>query len=59
MLTLTMAVSNYVTGELLDSFGFSPRAVTVGIGVLFLLPAVLWFATQRWWNREIIEAKER
>jgi MFS family permease len=52
LLTLTMAVSNYLTGELLDRFGFSPRAVTVGIGLLFLLPAALWFTTQRWWNKE-------
>ncbi|HEY0544836.1 MAG TPA: MFS transporter [Pyrinomonadaceae bacterium] len=53
LLTLTMAVSNYVTGELLDRFGFSPRTVTIGIGALFLLPAVLWFATMRWWNRDV------
>lgn len=52
LLTLTMAASNYVTGELLDRFGFSPRAVTIGIGILFMLPAVVWFATQRWWNVE-------
>lgn len=50
LLTLTMAVSNFATGELLDRFGFSPRAVTIGIGVLFLFPAVLWFLTQRYWN---------
>jgi MFS family permease len=53
LLTLTMAVSNYVTGELLDRFGFSPRTVTIGIGALFLLPAVLWFTTMRWWNRDV------
>jgi hypothetical protein len=47
-----MAASNYVTGELLDRFNYSPRAVTVGIGVLFLLPGLLWFATARWWDRE-------
>jgi MFS family permease len=52
LLTLTMAASNYVTGELLDHFDYSPRAVAVGIGILFLLPALLWFATARWWNRE-------
>ncbi|HZH32846.1 MAG TPA: MFS transporter [Pyrinomonadaceae bacterium] len=52
LLTLTMAASNYVTGELLDRFGYSPRAVTIGIGILFLLPALIWFATARWWNRE-------
>ena len=52
LLTLTMAMSNYATGEMLDRFGFSPRAVTIAIGVLFLVPAVLWFVTQRWWNEQ-------
>ena len=52
LLTLTMAASNYITGELLDRFNYSPRVVTVGIGILFLLPGLLWFATARWWNRE-------
>lgn len=50
LLTLMMAASNYLTGELLDRFGYSPRAVTIGIGALFLLPAILWFAVMRWWN---------
>ena len=52
MLTLTMAASNYITGELLDRFQISPRIVTVGIGMLFVLPGVAWFITQRWWDRE-------
>jgi hypothetical protein len=58
LLTLTMAASNYFTGELLDRFGWSPRVVTVGIGIFFLIPGVLWFATQRWWDRgkeELVE----
>lgn len=62
LLTLTMAASNYATGEMLDRFGFSPRAVTIGIGVLFLLPAALWFVTERWWNREsdsLIQSEKR
>lgn len=50
LLTLTMAVSNYATGELLDRFHYSPRIVTIGIGVLFLLPGALWFMTERWWD---------
>jgi MFS family permease len=50
LLTLTMAASNYTTGELLDRFHYSPRIVTIGIGVLFLLPGVLWFVTERWWD---------
>ena len=52
LVTLTMAASNYVTGELLDRFQISPRIVTVGIGIFFLLPGVVWFITQRWWDRE-------
>lgn len=51
LLTLTMAASNYITGELLDRFHFSPRLVTVGIGILFLVPGLVWFVTQRWWDR--------
>ncbi|HEX8709776.1 MAG TPA: MFS transporter [Pyrinomonadaceae bacterium] len=52
LLTLTMAASNYLTGELLDNFGFGPRVVTIGIGLLFLMPGVLWFVTRRWWDTE-------
>jgi MFS family permease len=52
LVTLTMAASNYVTGELLDRFQISPRIVTVGIGMFFLLPGLAWFITQRWWDRE-------
>ena len=50
-LTLTLAASNYATGELLDRFNYSPRAVAVGIGILFLLPGLVWFATARLWDR--------
>ena len=52
LVTLTMAASNYVTGEFLDRFGFSPRWVTVGVGIVFLMPGIVWFLTQRWWDRE-------
>src|SRR5262245_42982130 len=52
LVTLTMAASNYVTGELLDRFNISPRIVTVGVGSFFLLPGIVWFITQRWWDRE-------
>lgn len=52
LVTLTMAASNYLTGELLDRWGLSPRLVTVGIGSLFIIPGVLWFLTRRWWDKE-------
>ncbi len=52
LLTLTMAASNYVVGELLDRSRMSPRVVTIGVGAFFLLPGVAWFLTERWWNQE-------
>jgi MFS family permease len=52
LLTLTMAGSNYLVGELMDRFGFSPRVVTVGVGIFFMLPGLIWFATEKQWNRK-------
>jgi MFS family permease len=59
LLTLTMAASNYLTGEMLDRLGWYPRAVTIGIGCFFLLPGIAWFFTQRWWDRGKEEVAER
>ena len=56
LLTLTMAASNYVTGELLDRFDLSPRAVAIGIGIFFLLPALVWFLSARWWNVKEVQS---
>ena len=52
LLTLTMAISNYATGELLDRFGLSARTVVIGIGALFMLPGVAWLITERWWDKD-------
>ena len=52
LLTLVMAAANYATGELLDRFGWSPRAVTAATGILFILPGLLWFATRRLWDKD-------
>ena len=58
LLTLTMAASNYATGELLDRFGYSPRVVTIGMGIFFVLPGVAWFLTQRWWDRGPVASRD-
>lgn len=50
LVTLTMAASNYLVGELMDRFGFSPRVVTVGVGTFFVLPGLIWFATAKRWD---------
>jgi MFS family permease len=54
LLTLTMAASNYFTGELLDRFHFSPRTVTIAIGIVFLIPGAIWLLTEKKWGRERI-----
>ncbi|HWW74881.1 MAG TPA: MFS transporter, partial [Pyrinomonadaceae bacterium] len=52
LMTLAMAASNYVTGEALDRFNYSPRAVAVATGVFFTLPGLVWFLTRRLWDRD-------
>ena len=60
LVTLTMAASNYLVGELMDRFGFSPRVVTAGVGTFFLLPGLIWFATEKWWNHKgpLVESRQ-
>ncbi|MEA2173934.1 MAG: hypothetical protein QOD00_1526 [Blastocatellia bacterium] len=60
LLTLMMAGSNYAMGELLDRLGYSPRTITVSIGLIFLVLGAIWFASRRWWNngREELRASE-
>jgi small neutral amino acid transporter SnatA (MarC family) len=52
LLTLTMAGSNYLVGELMDRFGISVRVVTISVGTFFVLPGFIWFATKKWWDRK-------
>ncbi len=52
LLTLTMAASNYLTGEMLDRFGWSPRKVAAGLGAFFLVPGITWFVTRKLWDRD-------
>ncbi|MBA3243516.1 MAG: MFS transporter [Acidobacteria bacterium] len=55
LLTLALAASNYATGEALDRFRVSPRAITFAFGIFFMLPGVVWLLTGRWWDRETNE----
>jgi MFS family permease len=58
LLTFMLAAANYATGELLDRFGLTPRTTAVIVGSLWLLPGLIWLATQRWWNKEQIRNAE-
>jgi MFS family permease len=51
LVTLTMAASNFVVGELIDR-GYSPRVVTASVGGFFLLPGLVWFMTEKWWDKK-------
>ncbi len=51
LMTLSMAASNYATGEALDRFNYSPRVVTVATGLFFILPGLVWFLTRRLWDK--------
>jgi MFS family permease len=57
LMTLSMAASNYATGEALDRFHFTPRAVVIAIGIFFTLPGLLWLLTRRYWDRATIASR--
>ena len=52
LLTLNLATATYATGELLERFHWNPRNVAVLIGLIWLVPGIVWFATRRWWAKE-------
>lgn len=58
MLTAALAASNYATGEALERFGVHPRAVAVALGILFILPGIVWLLTERWWDRGPVVSDE-
>ena len=57
LITLMLALSNYATGEALDRFRISPRVVAVVIGFIFILPGLVWFATERLWDKDDTNSK--
>ena len=46
---VTLAVGAYFTGWLIDH-GVDARSVAIAIGVVMLIPAVLWGRAMRWWK---------
>jgi hypothetical protein len=53
LLTLMLAASTYVTGELLERFNFTPQTVAVWLGIASAIPGLIWFATRPFWRREM------
>jgi predicted MFS family arabinose efflux permease len=52
MLMLSISVSNYLVGVGLDNWGFTARQLAGALGLLILIPAMLWPLAQRRWGTE-------
>ena len=49
LVTLSSSVSSYWTAFELDREGWSPRTLSLVIGVMFLVPGIVWLAiVSRW-----------
>jgi MFS family permease len=51
-LMLAISVSNFLVGVGLDNWGFSARQLAGALGVLILIPGVLWPLAQARWGKE-------
>ena len=60
LVTLTSSMSSYVTGYALDGLGWSPRALSLALGLGFVVPGVLWLVMNaRWKPAAHLEAPEQ
>ena len=49
---LMAAVSNYVLGVGLDVWHLGVRQLAMGLGIVMMIPAVLWLPAQAKWGKE-------
>jgi len=52
LLMLMIAISNYVVGRGLDIWGFTPRELAAALGLLMIVPGVLWIGTRKFWKEQ-------
>jgi MFS family permease len=50
LLMLMIAVSNYIMGLGLDTWGFTARQLAAGLGLVMIVPGVLWMLGLRRWT---------
>jgi hypothetical protein len=50
LVTLMSSISSYVTGYALDGLGWSPRSLSLALGVGFAVPGVLWLIMNARWK---------
>ncbi len=54
LLMLMIAISNYLMGQGLDSWGFTARQLAAALGVVMVIPGILWIGAQRLWGSEAV-----
>jgi len=54
LLMLMIAISNYLVGQGLDTWGFTPRQLAAALGLLMVIPGVLWVGTQKFWREQAV-----
>ncbi len=47
LMTLTLSTSTYLTAQSIDRFGLNPKQAASLLGLLFLIPGVIWWIIQR------------
>ncbi len=52
LLMLSISASNFLVGKGLDDWGFDARQLTAFLGLMMLVPGILWFLAQARWGRE-------
>jgi hypothetical protein len=50
LVTLVTSLSSYFTASALDRHGWSPRALSFALGMMFLGPGILWLLFQSRWH---------
>jgi MFS family permease len=50
LVTLTSSISSYVTGYALDALAWSPRSLSLALGLGFVVPGVLWLIMNARWK---------
>ncbi|HVA02061.1 MAG TPA: MFS transporter [Terriglobia bacterium] len=51
---LMIAVSNYLVGQGLDTWGFTARELAADLGLLMVIPGILWIGTRKFWGAEAV-----
>lgn len=54
LLMLMIAISNYLVGQGLDTWSFTARQLAAALGLVMVLPGILWIGAQKLWGPEAV-----